>query len=507
MTEDGFAHGRNENAGRRMLPLFREAYSDPIFYAQHFLRIPPHKFRKWQIDQVLAPLRDRLKRGEKRHRVVVRTCHGAGKTFIAAVVANFWMDTRPGARCLTTAPTWAGVENLLWPEIRGLHQRSILRPMKFGRMLRTRYEISPEWYAVGAASDDPQNLEGHHSKTAAARFVDETKAVSRATIVHTDGMLDAPETLDFWTSTPSIAAGPLYERDVKHARPGDGVIRVKVTIDDLVKEGIPGRAEKREEWLQDWGEESDEYQSRALANYLTDTERALFPLPWIERAIENPPQFMQGSLRPVAGWDVAGSVSGDENAVAKGLGFDAGGVLQLLALKTWRNENTIRAKGEALAFINDDERRTFLVVDALGLGKGAYDALSVEEYPVDSWIASTKANDATRFVNRKTEVAFVLRDLLRDGKFAIPRPKDDREKLLIDKLKTQAAGMRFEVLPNGKNRVVDPDASPDLLDAVLALVHGCLVGHGNPDRRIIETVTTLQTIASEGIHRTRLDAA
>lgn len=55
--------------------------------------------------------------------VAVRSCHGSGKSFNAALVACWWISTHPlgEAIAVTTAPTYAQVHAILWENIRKFH--------------------------------------------------------------------------------------------------------------------------------------------------------------------------------------------------------------------------------------------------------------------------------------------------------------------------------------------------------------------------------------------------
>lgn len=439
-----------------------DCHDDPGLFASEILRVRP---KRWQ-RETLAEIRDQLAAGNHHLKVVARTCHGAGKTFLAAVIVLWWVGTRPGARCLTTAPGWASVANLLWPEINELYNGSLLRAIGLGRMLDTEWQIRDTWYAVGGASDKPTNLEGHHSKSAALRVVDEAKAVDDDVFDSTAGMLDAPETLDFWISTPSIEAGRFFERDTKTP----GVIRAHVTVDDLIHdpESTPEQREAKEAWkrqcIADWGEDSETYAARCKAMYLQNAEGALFPGPWLARAAA---ATWEKVGRPQLGMDCAGSTDGDENAVVEKTGPDAQGrcVLELVG-QPWRDRDTMVSKGRTLAFVR--ERRASVVrVDAIGIGKGVADALAMDAaddastahpWAVEEYRASAKAGEPDRFVNKKAEDAWAFRRSLEAGKERIIGPP---------RLFEQLRSMRYEILRDGRTRVIDPSKSPDLADALL----------------------------------------
>ena len=425
--------------------LLDAVHNDPALYADVVLRV---KLRTWQ-RRLLERIGEALRAGSRSIEVHLRTCHGAGKTFVVAIIVLFVVGTRPESRALTMAQGWAGVENLLWPEITRIYNGSLLREMKFGRLLNTKLEVSKSWYAIGGASDKAENLEGHHSPVAALRVVDEAKSVEDATFTSTDGMLDAPENFDVWISTPSIRSGRFYERDIKG---GPDVIREVITIDDLIADGVPGKVEWKEKALRSYeGPDSQEYKARAMAEYMEDAEGALFPLAWIDRAMEAD-WTVDGPL--VAGFDVAGSQDGDESVVALASGADPEQRAEIKSVTSWRERDTMLSKGKARVAAAGAKLR----VDGIGLGKGVLDSLAEDGYPTEEYRASDRAHDPERFANRKAEDAWTLRRRLENG--LVRLPKD-----LV--LKEQLAAMKYRPLPSGKFQVIDPSDSPDHADAVI----------------------------------------
>lgn len=437
--------------------------------ALFFEKVLGSHLRRWQY-ALCADVSRQLLAGERHIRVHVRTCHGAGKTFWAAGMAIWFMSTRPESRGLTTAPTWAGVKNLLWPEIAKLYHGSLLPGLGFGRLLDIKLEQNPGWYLIGGASDRPENLEGHHSSVAAIRIIDEAKAVDEGVFVSTAGMLDAPETFDLWISTPSIPVGSFHDRDVKGMRDEAGnerLIRRVVTIDDLIAEGIPGKPEAKAEALERWGEDSPEYQSRMLARYIADVEGALYPFGWVERAIS---ADWKVSGPPVAGFDVAGSKDGDESVVALAHGPDAEGRYDIVSVVGWHERDTMLSKGRALSVAG----QALLRVDVIGIGKGVHDAIAETHRSTEEYRASDAASESDRFVNRKAEDAWHLRTLLERKQIRLPND---------DLLRKQLLAMRFQITSAGKIKVVDPKDSPDRVDAILIAL-----GSGPPHETQVEVV-------------------
>lgn len=461
-----------DSSERRSLifELIEKTYNDPALFFRAALGVKT--LRTWQ-KRACARIREQLVSGNLHVEVLIRTCHGAGKTFFAAGLLLWYTTTRYRARGLSTAPTWKGVEELLWSEVAKLYNRSLMRASGFGRLLSTSLQYDDGWFALGVASDRPENLEGYHSENAAIRIVDEAKAVGEETFTATEGLLTAPASFDLWISTPSIETGPFYERDMG---PKTSVIRECVSIDDLIAD--PEIDEKTREgfvsWkataAEEWGVESAEFQSRAMGRYIDNAEGALFPSSWIERATgQSFPCFdSSGTLQPgwriVHGMDVAGSVDGDENAVATVAAHVDSGSLEVLRLSHWHERDTMVSKGRAIAIRNYGGVPPGPVrVDAIGIGKGVLDALRADGIPAEEYRSSETPKDRDRFANRKAEDAWALRGMLEKSRVGMGRldPKDQQA------VKSQMRATRYEILRTGKLRVIDPDDSPDLSDAVV----------------------------------------
>ena len=429
-----------------LVKLLATVHDDPEGFFQLVLHAEP---RTWQA-KVLREIGERLAAGEKHVRVLCRTCHGSGKTYLAAGLALFWTATRPRSRGLTLATTWTGVADLLWVEIARQYRGSLLAKAGIGRLLNTSLSIADGWDLVGLSSDESVNLEGRHG-AAALRIVDEAKSARPDIIESTEGLLDAVETLDIFISTPSIPSGPFFTRDVKG---GQDIVRAVVTIDDLIAEGLPGKAEWKAARLAEWGANSPEFESRCMARYISDAEGALFPFAWVERAMAA--RFAVNGP-PVAGLDVAGSVAGDETALALLSGPDDLHRYRVLSVTGWHERDTQESKGRALSIVRS-AGATILAVDVVGIGKGLSDSIRREFRGVSEFRASDKAKTPDRYMNLKAEIAWKFRGLLEAGLVRLPQSAT---------LRAQLVAMKYEITAQGKIKVVDPNDSPDHVDAVL----------------------------------------
>lgn len=87
-------------------------YDDPALWAQDVLGI-----KLW------SKQRDIVRSVQNNIHTAVRSCHGSGKSFVASIVAAWWISTRPlgEAIVVTTAPTYHQVHSILWEDIRKHH--------------------------------------------------------------------------------------------------------------------------------------------------------------------------------------------------------------------------------------------------------------------------------------------------------------------------------------------------------------------------------------------------
>ncbi len=99
-------------------------------------------------------------------RVLVKAGHNTGKTFLAAVAANWFYDCNDPGIVLTTAPTERQVKNILWKEIRSL------RGMWGGFVGPSAclLQDSPKHFCHGFTARDDARFQGHHEENVLVIF-------------------------------------------------------------------------------------------------------------------------------------------------------------------------------------------------------------------------------------------------------------------------------------------------------------------------------------------------
>lgn len=97
-----------------------------------------------------------------RHRfVTIRGSRKASKTFTAACVVEGFMQEAPTI-CITTAPSNLQVKTLLWGKINKLHSNASM-PLR-GRISTKSLVIGPDHYAIGFATNTSDRIQGFHAE-------------------------------------------------------------------------------------------------------------------------------------------------------------------------------------------------------------------------------------------------------------------------------------------------------------------------------------------------------
>lgn len=168
------------------LHIQQKAQSDYLFHIEQVQGV--RSLEKYQKDIVRAI--------QDNDRVVIRSCHDLGKTFIMAKIVLALTSIFPGAKVITTAPTFNQVKRLLWSEIRAGWKRSKY-PLG-GEMLHTEWKIEEDWFALGFTSKGDADasegqgtssgFQGFHGKLVVILF-DEATGISKQIWNQAEGMM------------------------------------------------------------------------------------------------------------------------------------------------------------------------------------------------------------------------------------------------------------------------------------------------------------------------------
>ena len=416
--------------------------------------------------EILGAVRDH-------RRVAVRSGHGVGKSWTAALVACWWLDTHPPGEAfvVSTAPTFSQVRAILWRYIRKHHRAGQLA----GRVNQTEWLIDDELVGYGRkpADTDTDGFQGIH-----ARYV----------LVVLDEACGIPEQL--WTAADALATGPDCrilaignpDNPASHFRrvciPGSGWHQMAISAFDspnLTGEDVPeemSAALVGQEWVEEkareWGETNPVYRSKVLGEFSEDgpnqvvrgSDIAKCRIPWDTR----PPadRFLPVEL----GVDVGGG--GDETVIRERRG--------LLAGREWR-AHTDRPELIAPLVLQAvrESGATVVKVDSIGIGFGVIGELrnasgrGEHKAHVIGVNVAEAASRSDKYMNLRAELWWELgRGLSESGGWHLAEMDN------ADTTVAQLLEPRWDVDPKGRVRVEPKDEirkrlgrSPDNADALL----------------------------------------
>lgn len=412
-------------------------------------------------------------------RTAVKSCHGVGKSFGAARLTTWWLDSHPAgtARVVTTAPTGDQVKAILWAEINGAANKARARGNPFpGTVNQTEWMLDNQLVAFGRKPADYNEhaFQGIHAPFVLV-IIDEACGVAK----------------HFWTAANSIATGEDC-RILAIGNPddpgsyfatvcdSDGWNTIEISAFDSPNfTGEPVPAELAavlvgptyvEEIKRDHGEGSPIYISKVLGKFPTDAADGVVRVSRL-RACCRPPESPRtgDELVPVhLGVDVG--AGGDEASIRERRGMVVG---REWRTRTTDSEELVDLVVDAIHITGADTVK----VDTIGVGwgvvgslrrrraEGKHDALIVA---VNVGAASTKPH---RFPRLRSQIWWEIgRQLTEDGGWDLSELEDDDRERLVTQLtapKYSLDASRRIVVEKKEETKKRLGRSPDNADALL----------------------------------------
>lgn len=421
--------------------IIRESRDNPAFFLRHVLGVSV------LTDQQLAicdSIRDN-------RRTAAPSGHGIGKTWLAARLVLWFLFCYPCSKILTTAPTWHQVENLLWREIRKAHAVSFY-PLG-GELKQTALNLSEDWFAIGLSTNDSTRFQGIHAP--------------RVMIVFDEATGVAPE---IWEAAEGVAVG-VNDRFLAIGNPTDPTARFKQICDSGLWKVIPLSAEEHpnvkegkeivagavtKEWIEErlieyGGRDTALYRSRVLGLFPEQGDDMLISLADVERA-QKRWEKPAGEIKAL-GCDVA-RFGSDETIFCEI--YDSGVVGEM---KSFRGQNLMETAGRVKT--SNAPRKA---IDDSGLGGGVTDRLREQNENVIAYNAGASPFDKERFLNKRAESWWLVREKLKSDEIALPPD---------NKLAADLTNIKFSYTSRGQIKLEDKaqvkkrlGRSPDRGDAL-----------------------------------------
>jgi len=420
----------------------QKAVSNPVFYAEKVIGVKLEPYQGDVLEAIAA-----------HEKVAWRSGHGVGKTAAAAMAVNWFFDTRPNSKTITTASSWRQVSRMLWPEIHKWRRRAdfevIGRSSLDYEPLKLMLSRDEDWFATGEASDEADKMEGFHSKFL-FYVIDEGKSVPLQTYEAIEGALtnEEGEVRVLVISTPPPEKTGYFYEIFSKKRIGWQTFHTSSLDSQRVSRAW---VEQRK---QEWGEDSAVYINRVLGEFAESGQDALIPLSKIEAAVENKDTSIEGKKK--LGMDVA-RYGEDSTIIVRRQGNC------VLKLSKFIKEDTMQSTGRLLTEMKDFGAE-LANIDAIGIGAGVVDRAAEQRDGIHGVNSAEGASDSEKFLNKRAEMYWGLRQRFLDGDISIP---DDEE------LIGQLSNIKYKYNSRGQLQIESKDdmkkrglKSPDKADAL-----------------------------------------
>jgi phage terminase large subunit len=356
--------------------------------------------------------------------VLVQSCNAAGKDWLAARLALWWVYARRGL-VLITGPTERQVREIVMGEVKRAWTTANLPGELYSMALRV--DASEAVGILAFTSDDPSRLTGLHAPRIMV-VITEGQGVPGFTYEAALANAMAGEDRILVVGNPLSPTGFFYE-----ASQSPDWHRIVVSAEDHpnVRSGraeIPGGITREgvERIRRTYGESSPIFTARVLGQFPTEAVEQLIRREWIERAVE------QWTRQNERGWggtavfavDVA-HLGPDRTCLAVWQANSVRGLVTWGGLDTSESADRVEDEAEALGVKNPE-----VVIDATGLGWGLYDTLKRRGQSVVAFVAAKSARESDRFANSRTEAAWLCREALQAGVLPLPDDPELHEELL-----------------------------------------------------------------------------
>lgn len=409
----------------------------------------------------------------------VRSCHSTGKSYVSSLLVAWWLDVHPAgtARVVTTAPTSAQVDAILWAEINRFHQRLGLPGVCH---LRDWY-LGPWLAAIGRKPPDHQGaaFQGIHAKYM---------------LVIYDEAYGIPKNL--WDEGSSIASneyarqlaignpdGPGIFEEVCRPSSGWNVIHVgyqdtpAYTGEKISRSLLENLISER--WVEDrrknWGADSALFASKCEGNFPGQGD----PFAVIPHNMATACRFLEYAEDEPweGGIDVA--AGGDRTVIRERRGPRAG------REEVFHDADPMRSVGRLVEKINDWEL-TCVKVDSTGLGWGLAGRLRelskkhnptskdtthhAEIVPINFGAGPSKGKER-KFANKRAEIYWQGRELARLGGWDLSEVDDDTiHELTVSRYVILDSYSKIKIEPK-KDVQKRLGVSPDRAEALLLAFH------------------------------------
>lgn len=444
----------------------------------------------------------------RKRRVSIRGPRKSSKTHTAAHAVLWFISTAP-SRVVTIGPSGKQVREQLWARIAS--EKAASREPLPGECHTVDWRVAPDWYGIGMATDEPDNVRGFHAdidpadlvkgavKRAASErprrrlliIIDEANGIRADILDALQGSMQGDDVYVLMQANPVMAADAQHAYARSH-QPGSGFHRIHISAEkieqdelgcDELFDSVP-EALITPAWIasmrKDYGEKHPIYLGDVRGQFSSDAiDWQIVPRYLLDSAedLELPDDGRPQSRH--IGVDVARE-GGDRNVAVLWIGG------ALAAVHTWRTKNDPSSLMTTAGIITQlikkwgpagREVPAANVHIDVGMGAGVIDRLRQCGYAVEGVdfgggpkYDHRRLTGQAQFQNRKSELFWVMRRALEEGEASIPpKYQEVRAQLQWHRYKTvERGGGTLIGMREAKEEIITKHReSPDFADAAV----------------------------------------
>ena len=386
-------------------------------------------------------------------RIAVKSAQGAGKTSALVWLAFYFLLTLDDCRILITSPSANQLHRVFHAEALKWHARmpEVFRDFFEITTMRINLKGKPHIKAdlVTASADNQENLAGGHSDNYVI-LADEASAIDEVVFDVLQGTLGTGTGRFVMTANPVRNAGRFYEIFAQQKKNW-----TRMTFDAFNSGQIT------EHWVQEmadfYGEDSDKYKIRVLAQFPRVSEEQFIPTDLVEAAQKRilTPSMYNGYPR-VCGVDIA-RFGSDKTVFCIRQGP------KIVDITSFEGLDTVEVAAYLMDYYQKWRPET-IFIDAIGIGAGVFDQTKQMGLPVVEVVVSTKSSDPKTYFNLRSQLWGEMRDWLNNGA-DIPLDNMDLKSQLV--AMTYGFNNRLQIqMANKKDMKRQGLDSPDIPDSI-----------------------------------------
>jgi phage terminase large subunit len=420
----------------------------------------------WQQSLVCYGI-DKSLKGEVPLRTSIVSGHGIGKSCLVSLLILWFLFVHPNCRIGCTAPSQAGLYDVLWSEIKKWIQKmpEAVQEMYIWESTHIRMKEDPnEWFARAktASKENTEALAGIHADWVML-LADEASGVEEPIFETMEGSLTSGNILVFLISNGTRSIGYFYDTHHKNKSRWQNYSFSSLDsprVDQKYVDGI----------IETYGTDSTQYAIRVEGKF--PDEGMVDDRGYIQLFNEKDIHFTQFDMD----WKPMGRVAGALDASGEGQDKSVWAVKdrQRMAIVTQEDKSTAASMAIRSIAVCDKYQidPSDFIVDAFGSGMNVAQEIALitsqqkrawRVRPINSGEPCDADDDKELYLNKRAEAYYKLKLFFLQGGEVMETPR----------LKDQLLSIRFRRTANGRIQIMDKVQSkklgfpsPDMADAL-----------------------------------------